>query len=370
MSTKKITEVVAALIWDGNRFMICQRPAHKARGLLWEFVGGKVEPGETKEAALIRECREELAVELVVGDKFMDVLHEYPDLTVHLTVFHASIASGIPQKLEHSDIQWITSAQILEYDFCPADVEILAKIKKLSAYRELLSQVRVSYEDSPSGLKWYAPCREINLWTYWQGRGNLDARIMLLGQDWGSPWDSLSRQTVANIHAINEGTEVPYLHNTTESPTDQNLIHLFREIGYDISGCANHPDLFFTNLVLGYREKGFSGGFRSQWTDHDAPFFAKLVEIIEPEIILCLGRQTFEGVFKAFPQAHRPRICGFNRFIESRDNPVILQLSSGKTVKICALAHCGRLGTMNRNRGAPDKTSLQKQIDDWKRIVL
>ena len=57
-----MTEVVAALIWDQGKFMICQRPAHKARGLLWEFVGGKVEPGETKEQALIRECQEELAV--------------------------------------------------------------------------------------------------------------------------------------------------------------------------------------------------------------------------------------------------------------------------------------------------------------------
>lgn len=57
-----MTEVVAALIWDSNKFMICQRPAHKARGLLWEFIGGKVEPGETKEQALIRECREELNI--------------------------------------------------------------------------------------------------------------------------------------------------------------------------------------------------------------------------------------------------------------------------------------------------------------------
>ncbi len=125
---RKITEVVAALIWDGDAFMICQRPAHKARGLLWEFVGGKVEPGETKEAALIRECREELAVELHVGTVFMDVLHEYPDLTVHLTLFNATIASGTPQKLEHNDIQWITPDQIPHYDFCPADVEILARI--------------------------------------------------------------------------------------------------------------------------------------------------------------------------------------------------------------------------------------------------
>ena len=123
-----MTDVVAALIWRGEKFMICQRPAHKARGLLWEFVGGKVEPGETKEEALIRECCEELGVVLSVGDVFMEVVHEYPDLTVRLTLFHASIKEGEPQKLEHNDIQWITPGQIQNYDFCPADVEILHTI--------------------------------------------------------------------------------------------------------------------------------------------------------------------------------------------------------------------------------------------------
>ncbi len=126
-----MVEVVAALIWDGDRFLICQRPAHKARGLLWEFVGGKVEPGETKEQALIRECKEELAVTLSVGEQFMEVTHEYPDITVHLSLFHATISEGIPQKLEHVDIQWITPAEIPSYDFCPADVEILTKITEV-----------------------------------------------------------------------------------------------------------------------------------------------------------------------------------------------------------------------------------------------
>ena len=126
----KITEVVAALIWQGDKFMICQRPAHKARGLLWEFVGGKVEQGETKKDALIRECREELAVTISVGEEFMDLTHEYPDLTVHLTLFNAAISEGEPQKLEHNDIQWITSSEIPNYDFCPADEEILKNIRK------------------------------------------------------------------------------------------------------------------------------------------------------------------------------------------------------------------------------------------------
>lgn len=123
-----MTEVVAALIWRDEKFMICQRPAHKARGLLWEFVGGKIEDGETKEEALVRECREELGISLSVGDVFMQVEHEYPDLTVRLTLFHAFIASGEPQKLEHNDIRWITPQEIPNYDFCPADVEILQKI--------------------------------------------------------------------------------------------------------------------------------------------------------------------------------------------------------------------------------------------------
>lgn len=125
-----MTEVVAALIWDGDRFMACQRPAHKARGLLWEFVGGKVEPGETKEEALVRECREELGVTIAVGNVFMEVEHVYPDLTVHLTLFHARIMEGVPQKLEHNDIQWITIEEIDQFAFCPADEEILKKLKQ------------------------------------------------------------------------------------------------------------------------------------------------------------------------------------------------------------------------------------------------
>ena len=124
----KITEVVAALIWQDDKFMICQRPAHKARGLLWEFVGGKVEAGEPKKEALVRECSEELDVLLSVGDVFMDVTQQYPDLRVHLTLFNATIAKGEPQKLEHNDIQWITPSEISNYEFCPADEEILAKI--------------------------------------------------------------------------------------------------------------------------------------------------------------------------------------------------------------------------------------------------
>lgn len=125
-----MTQVAAALIRAGDKFMICQRPAHKARGLLWEFVGGKLEPGETAAQALVRECREELDVEVRPESVFMDVVHKYPDITVHLTIFNAVITSGEPKKLEHNDIRWITIDEIGKYSFCPADEEILLALKK------------------------------------------------------------------------------------------------------------------------------------------------------------------------------------------------------------------------------------------------
>ena len=121
-------DVVAALVVENGKFMICQRPAHKARGLLWEFVGGKVEPGETKEQALVRECREELGVIVSPGEIYMEVDHVYPDITIHLTLFRAAIVSGRPQKLEHADIRFIAPSDIPLYAFCPADAAILERI--------------------------------------------------------------------------------------------------------------------------------------------------------------------------------------------------------------------------------------------------
>lgn len=127
----KMLEVVAALIEDSGKFMICQRPAHKARGLLWEFVGGKVEPNETRKQALVRECREELAVKICVGDIFMEVTHTYPDVTIHLTLFHAQICGGTPKLLEHNALCWVTPQEISNYEFCPADKEILKRIVQI-----------------------------------------------------------------------------------------------------------------------------------------------------------------------------------------------------------------------------------------------
>ena len=126
--SETITEVAAALIWDGDRFLICQRPKDKARGLLWEFVGGKVEAGETAEQALIRECKEELNVTVEPEGIFMETVHHYPDISVQLILFNAHIAEVTPMLLEHEDMKWIKPEDIPGYDFCPADEIILNKI--------------------------------------------------------------------------------------------------------------------------------------------------------------------------------------------------------------------------------------------------
>lgn len=124
-----ITEVVAALIRRGDKFLICKRPAGKARAGLWEFVGGKTEAGEGKEHALMRECMEELAIDVSVGEVYAETTYVYPDLTVHLTLFCCTIERGEPQLLEHSELKWISPEETDGYEFCPADVEILKKLR-------------------------------------------------------------------------------------------------------------------------------------------------------------------------------------------------------------------------------------------------
>lgn len=129
MEQKRTLQVVAALIWQQNRFLICQRPKNKARALLWEFVGGKVEKGETKQQALQRECQEELAILVEVGGEFCHLVHSYNDVNVDLTLFNATIVGGSLQMLEHNDLRWILPSEVGNFEFCPADKTVLDLIQ-------------------------------------------------------------------------------------------------------------------------------------------------------------------------------------------------------------------------------------------------
>lgn len=241
-------------------------------------------------------------------------------------------------------------------------------------YRQLVEDARSHYsvyeefpEDVPKGLYWYKKCEEINLWTYWQGRGNLNAEMMLVGQDWGNPWSSDNENFRKKLSRVGDGPISDYMQGN-QNPTDKNLVELFRELNCDITQPCDK--VFFTNFVLGYRNYGISGGYKRSWAENDKDCFRRLVEIIEPKGILCLGRSTFEAVLGAFGASVSPHMKGYNAFISSEQNPKTIQLENGKAVAVFALAHCGAIGTMNRNRGCKsigqDKLELQKR--DWEKV--
>ena len=234
---------------------------------------------------------------------------------------------------------------------------------KKEAYARLVSDVRADYLNGSRELKWCDECKEVNLWAYWQGRGHMDAQIMLVGQDWGCPWDSESAAAVMNnVRDMNDGKNVYYM-TGNDNPTDRLLTVLFQSIGFDIT--KDDPRLFFTNFVLGYRVKGSSGNFKRKWANEDAAYFRRLVDIIRPRILLCLGKDTAKSVLNCFGL---PMPKGsYNNVIKSKENPFRVSLPGG-SVYIFALAHCGVMGTLNRNRGSGKKTSPDLQIQDWSRI--
>ena len=253
-------------------------------------------------------------------------------------------------------------------------------MKKNDRYQQLIADVREDYlhrsvAQTSGGPKllWCEDCKlEINLWTYWQN--SLDARIMLVGQDWGCPFDDGSKETMRRIQGVNDGSGRPFFPDRNDNAiwtTDKNLGELFKILGYDI--WQKQPDLFFTNFILGYRERGTSGPFRQKWIREDAPYFKRLAEIIEPETVICLGKSTFEGVIYALT-GQMKRVTGFNRFLDSGENCRAVQMGAGKNVCVYAVAHCGTIGTMNRNRSKSQdgktisSSDISIQMQDWNRI--
>ena len=129
MHDKHIIDVVGAIIKDGDRYLVGQRPANKAQGGMWEFMGGKIEPGETPDQALVRECREELALEIEGGRIIDSVVHEYPEKTIRLILIECRPKEGsAPKALEHQQIRWVTPAEMAALDFAPADRELIDRI--------------------------------------------------------------------------------------------------------------------------------------------------------------------------------------------------------------------------------------------------
>ena len=236
-------------------------------------------------------------------------------------------------------------------------------------YRKLVKDVEEAYwvrtrDMNAKGvyLKRCEECEEINLWTYWQGRGNYDPKYLLVGQDWGCVSDENGKLLVENIQAMKREEDIAYA-GAAISKTDRNLVELFDHLGYPDIDSIRYEDLFFTNLCLGYRSEGISGNLKKNWLRQDYPFFRRLVQILEPQSIICLGRDTFVGVLEALGHK-KPKIKRYNDFIESDSNPVRAQIN-GAEVRIFGFAHCGVMGTLNRNN--KQGTDLEKQKQDWEK---
>lgn len=249
-------------------------------------------------------------------------------------------------------------------------------MEKETAYRDLCKDVKAYYSTpriyhygkKDISLGWNLDCHEINLWTYWQGRGHLNSSILLVGQDWGSPADNPA--IMNTIQQINLGKHLLYMDHHTSSPTDTNLVELFAELGYSINKDDIHnEDLFFTNLILGYRDKGTSGGYQPKWlTPGDQEFFRRLVSILRPKVILCLGRSTFEGVTKSLKTDYTK----YKSFKDQIAASAVHTQFDDLPLTIFPLAHCGTMGTLNRNRGCNDpllsRDPLRPQKQDWSHI--
>lgn len=124
-------QVTAAIIRQEQQYLICQRAHDDELPLLWEFPGGKLEPGETLEECIIRECQEELGVDIRICGEFGRTSYPYKQWELVFTFFDAEIAAGTPVTTVHEQIRWVSAAELKDYTFCPADVEIVEKLSNL-----------------------------------------------------------------------------------------------------------------------------------------------------------------------------------------------------------------------------------------------
>ena len=123
MSDKPTIRVVAAEAERDGRYLITQRRPEATLPLLWEFPGGKVEPGETDSEALTRELSEEMAIEVEVGDEVLAVMREYDKYFIDFHVYSVRISSAEIQRVQVHDFKWVTVAELADYDFPAADQE-------------------------------------------------------------------------------------------------------------------------------------------------------------------------------------------------------------------------------------------------------
>ena len=128
----KLKQVTAAMIKDNDKYLICQRGSEDECSMLWEFPGGKLEPGETLEECIVREIKEELELDIEVQDVFTTSIYHFDNKEIHFTVYNALIVAGQIKLNVHNDARWVTVKELDLYKFMPADIEFVDKLKKES----------------------------------------------------------------------------------------------------------------------------------------------------------------------------------------------------------------------------------------------
>jgi len=125
-----VRTVVAALITRDSKLLVCQRKRNDSHPLRWEFPGGKVEVGESPAEALARELREELGIEVYIGELLVSLEHAYPEKTVQLNFYRCAWRRGEPQLLGCADFKWIRAEHLHDYHFPAADQQLLARLQR------------------------------------------------------------------------------------------------------------------------------------------------------------------------------------------------------------------------------------------------
>ena len=148
--------VTAGVVWDRSpspqaRVLIAQRRANDARGGLWEFPGGKQEPGESLQECLARELAEELGIEVEVQEPFITVEHSYPELHITLHAFHCHILRGQPRAIACADWRWVETADLSSYSFSAADEHIVTALRDTKEQEQSLAKTRSTPREHRQG---------------------------------------------------------------------------------------------------------------------------------------------------------------------------------------------------------------------------
>ncbi len=210
---------------------------------------------------------------------------------------------------------------------------------------------------------------EVNAWTYWQGVNVCHPKVLVVGQDWGCLEEG---KESAIYKTIKEMIDSPSSDNTVQyfkyvknkaAITDINLVRCLSCLGYDDVDHIRYQDLFFTNLIPGYRRgTTSSGGFSSKWLTKQAKQdFRDLVEVLEPELVICLGKDTFRQACMIFERKNALKGKKWKEFLEEQVEPIEVLSPSGRTISIFASSHPGFYGTNNRG-------GIEKVFEDWNRI--